>query len=61
MIAFIVDNLATLIISVALLAVVVQISVNLIKKKKSGKAVGCSYSYSYGCNTCPSASLCHKH
>ncbi len=57
MIAFIAGNIANILISAVLLAVVVWISVSLIKKKKAGKSVGCSC----GCGDCPSSSICHKH
>ena len=56
MIAFLMDNLATILISMVLLTVVVFISAHLIRKKKSGKSIGCDC----GCDHCPSSSLCHK-
>lgn len=56
MITFITENFATILISAVLLAVVVWIAASLIKKKRSGKAVGCGC----GCDGCPSASICHK-
>jgi len=56
MIAFIVENLATIVISAVLLAVVIWITAGLVKKKKSGKSAVCSC----GCDGCPSSSLCHK-
>ena len=49
MLEFIMENGATLLISAILLAVVAMIVLNLIKKKKSGKSVGCSCS----CDGCP--------
>jgi hypothetical protein len=55
MIAFLTQNLATIIISALLVGVVVGIIVGLIKKKKSGKG-GCSC----GCDSCPSASSCRE-
>jgi len=57
MIAFLLDNIATIVISAVLFAVVVLITVNLVKRKKNGKGAGCGC----GCEGCPSASLCHKH
>ena len=54
MIAFIAKNLGTIIISALLLGIVTWISISLIKKKKSGKSIGCN------CNTCPEASFCQK-
>jgi len=56
MIAFIAENLATILISSVILVLVTWISISLIKKKKSGKSVGCGC----GCDSCPSASACHK-
>jgi hypothetical protein len=56
MIAFITENLATIIISAVLLALVLWISAGLIKKRRSGKADGCGC----GCGSCPSSSVCHK-
>lgn len=56
MIAFIAGNLATILISAVLLAVVICITANMIKKKKSGKSIGCGC----GCDSCPSGSVCHK-
>ncbi|NLK68217.1 MAG: FeoB-associated Cys-rich membrane protein [Clostridiaceae bacterium] len=53
---YIIDNLATIIISVILLTVVALIVLNMIKKKKSGKSISCGCA----CDGCPSASLCHK-
>jgi hypothetical protein len=55
MIAFLIDNLATILISVALMAVVALISAYLIRKKRGGQtSCGC------GCAGCSAASLCHK-
>lgn len=54
MFAIIAENLATILISTVLLAVIIWISVSLIKKKRSGKAVGC------GCDGCQCASACHN-
>lgn len=55
MIAFLIDNLATVLISAALVAVVAVISAYLIKKKRSGQtSCGC------GCTGCSAASICHK-
>jgi len=55
MIDFIVQNLANIILSAIILAVVVWISINLLKKKKSGAPVACS-----SCSGCPSAGMCHQ-
>jgi hypothetical protein len=56
MLGFIAQNLATILISAVLLAVVIWISAGLIKKKRSGKSAGCGC----GCANCPSASACRK-
>lgn len=50
MLAFIVQNLATIIISLALLAIVAFIVVRMAKARASGKG-GCGY----GCAGCPSS------
>lgn len=55
MYTFISSNLATILISGLLLAVVLWIITDMIKKQKSGKSPVCS-----GCSGCPSAGLCHK-
>jgi len=52
---FIINNLGTIIVSIIIIAVVAVIIVNMIKKKKSGKSIGCSCS----CGNCPSKGLCH--
>ena len=52
MLTFIVENLANIIISAAILGIVVWISTGLIKKRKSGKSIGCSCSHN--CASCPS-------
>lgn len=56
MIAFFMQNLATILISGVLLAVVILISAHLIRSKRGGKSAGCGC----GCGDCPSSSLCHK-
>jgi len=56
MLQFLSDYLGTIVISAALLAIVALIVANMVKKKKSGKSVGCGC----GCESCPSASVCHK-
>ncbi len=55
MLTFIADNLANIVLIALLSGVVVWITISLVKKKKSGKSVGCGCS----CEGCPSASLCH--
>ena len=56
MLAFIAENLATILISALLLAVVAGIVAGMVKKKKSGKSAVCGC----GCAGCPSAGMCHK-
>jgi hypothetical protein len=55
MLAFLEQNLATILISAALLAVVIWISAGLVKKKRSGKSIGCDC----GCDGCPRTAACH--
>lgn len=56
MLTFIVQNLSTILVGTALLAVVAGISVSLLRGKKSGKSAGCGC----GCSGCPGTSFCHK-
>ena len=57
MVAFLKDNLATIIISAVILASVVLIIFKMRKDKKAGKSCGGCGS---GCGNCPSSSMCHK-
>jgi len=53
--SFIAENLGTILVSVVLLAIVVAICVNLVRKKrKTGSTCGC------GCNECSISSVCNK-
>ena len=57
MLAFIKENLSTIIIGLIILGAVVGIVIKMIKDKKNGKTAcncGC------GCESCPSAGICHK-
>lgn len=55
MLEFIKDNLATILISVGLLAVITLIIARLIINRKKGKSsCGC------GCEACPMSDSCHK-
>jgi len=56
MFQFITDNLANILIVAGLLAIVILIVANMVKKRKSGKSAGCGC----GCESCPSSSICHK-
>jgi len=55
MLAFISENLSTIIVSLIILAIVVLIVVKLIRDKKKGKSCSCGC----GCSDCPSSSICH--
>lgn len=54
MFAFITENLGTIVVGVLMLVAVTGIFAGLIKKRRSGKPVGCN------CGNCPETSLCHK-
>ncbi len=56
MLTFIAENLATIIICIALIAVVTAIIVSMVRNKKKGRSsCGCS------CGDCPMGGSCHKH
>ena len=57
MLAFLKDNLATIIISAVILAAVVLIIIKMRKDNKAGKSCGGCGS---GCGSCTSSSMCHK-
>ena len=55
MLAWVTENLATILIGTALTAVVAVILVHMVKnKKKGGSSCGC------GCAGCPMSGTCHK-
>lgn len=55
MLAWISENIATIIVCAVLIAIVALIIVRLIRNKKQGKtSCGC------GCSNCPSAGICHQ-
>ncbi|MBQ7411471.1 MAG: FeoB-associated Cys-rich membrane protein [Clostridia bacterium] len=55
MLEFIKNNIATIAISILLLAIVAGIIVRLVKNKKQGKSsCGC------GCSNCAMSGICHK-
>ncbi|NLM84920.1 MAG: FeoB-associated Cys-rich membrane protein [Clostridiales bacterium] len=55
MIAFILENLGTIVVGAALLVIVCLIIANEIRRRKRGRSsCGC------GCSGCPSASVCRK-
>ena len=55
MITWLVENIATIIISIILISVVVLIIRNMIKAKKNGKS-----SCNCGCENCAMAGSCHS-
>lgn len=55
MLAFLKENLSTIIIGLIVLAVVVSLVVKLIRDKKNGKS-----SCSCGCEHCAASDVCHK-
>lgn len=56
MLAWISENIATILISAVLIAVMAAIIIGIIKNKKKGKSsCGC------GCSHCPMSGICHKH
>lgn len=55
MISFIIQNIATVIISLVLILIVAAIVAGLIKNKKKGKS-----SCGYGCANCAMQNMCHK-
>ena len=57
MLAFLKENLSTIIIGLMILAVVVGIVVKMIRDKKNGKT---SCNCGCGCESCPSADICHE-
>ncbi|HPE16145.1 MAG TPA: FeoB-associated Cys-rich membrane protein [Oscillospiraceae bacterium] len=56
MFAFLLQNLGTILVGAALLAVVAAVSVYLFRSRKKGKSVGCGGC----CSGCPGASYCHR-
>lgn len=55
MLSWFIENLATIIISAVLIAIVAVIVVSMVKNKRKGKSsCGC------GCADCPISDSCHK-
>lgn len=55
MLSWIISNLATILVTVVLLAVVALVIVHMVKDKKNGKSsCGC------GCSECAMRDKCHK-
>lgn len=55
MLAYLAENIATIIICAVLVAVVAAIIVGMIKNRKKGKSIcGC------GCSDCPMSGSCHS-
>ena len=57
MLAWITNNIGTIIICAVLLAIVAAIIANMVKKKKAGKSMTCNCG---GCKACPMNGSCHK-
>ena len=57
MLAFITENLSTIIIGLIILAIVVGIVVKMLRDKKKGIS---SCNCGCGCENCPSSEICHK-
>ncbi len=55
MIDFIVNNIGSVVVGLLVLALVIGLSVKLIRDKKQGKS-----SCSCGCGGCPNAEFCHS-
>ncbi len=51
------QNIGTIIVCAALIAIVTAIIVNMVKKKKQGKSMVCSCG---NCKACPMSGSCHK-
>ncbi|WP_077533501.1 FeoB-associated Cys-rich membrane protein [Massiliimalia massiliensis] len=56
MLAFLSQNLPTIIIGLILATAVVLILVKLIRDRKNGSSCNCGC----GCKDCPSSAVCHK-
>lgn len=55
MLAFLTENIGTIIVLAVLAVIVCAIVIKMIKDKKNGKnSCGC------GCENCPSSGMCHK-
>lgn len=50
MLAFLLENLGTIIVGLILLAIVVAIIVKIVRDRQKGKCAGCAH----GCASCPS-------
>ncbi len=56
MIAFLMENLSTIIVALILAAVVVLVIRKMVRDKKAGHSCSCGGS----CGCCPSSGMCHK-
>ncbi len=55
MLAFLQNNIGTVLVGIILAAVIAVIVIKMLKDRKKGKSsCGC------GCENCPSANMCHK-
>lgn len=57
MFQWILNNIATIIICLVLIAIVAAIIVSMVKKKKAGKSMVCGCG---NCKSCPMSGSCHK-
>ncbi|MBQ7505635.1 MAG: FeoB-associated Cys-rich membrane protein [Ruminococcus sp.] len=57
MLAWIMNNIWTIIICAALILIVVSIIVSMIRKKRKGKSVVCNCG---SCSSCPMSGQCHS-
>jgi hypothetical protein len=52
---FLMENSGTIVVGLAVLAVVVLIVAKMVRDKRAGKHIGCDC----GCETCPHSGACH--
>ena len=57
MFEFISANLGTILVGAVVLAMIVAVTVSMVKKRKSGGSCSCGC----GCSDCANASICHPH
>lgn len=57
MLTWIAENIGTILICAALIAVVAAIIINMMKKRKQGKSAVCNCG---SCSSCPMSGSCHK-
>ena len=57
MLAWIMNNIGTIVICIVLLAVVAAIIISMVRKKKQGKSIVCNCG---SCKGCPMSGSCHQ-